>query len=195
MSTARIKEEQMAEKEKQVPMSEAKRQVEVTSERLALLHLSFARTIIDELGEEQGTKLVLKAIRNYGRRVGEAARKKVVAQGLEPLPENYGKASDLPEYGMHEGREKVVVDGEDRSRAYGCVMGKVWIEQNEAELGRLYCFVDAAKYMAYNPDFKLYHNKATTDGDAFCEFSVRRTTEQEKRDFADDDADWSYIDK
>ena len=45
-----MEEEQMAEKEKQVPLSEAKRQVEVTSQRLALLHLSFARAIIDELG-------------------------------------------------------------------------------------------------------------------------------------------------
>ncbi len=168
--------------------------MEVTSERLALLHLSFARTIVDELGEEEGKKLILKAIKNYGKRVGQAAREKVISQGLEPTPENYGKASDLPEYGMHEGREKVLVDGENRSRAYGCVMGKVWVEQGEPELGRLYCYVDAAKYLAYNPDYKLIHNKALTDGDAYCEFSVRKTTEQEKRDFADDDAEWSYID-
>jgi len=185
----------MAEKKETVSLAEASRQVAVTSERLALLHLSFARTIVNELGDEQGKALVLKAIRDYGRRIGELARKKVISQGLDPTPENYGKASDLPEYGMHEGKEKVEIDGEKRTRAYGCVMGKLWVDQNEAELGRLYCYVDPAKYMAYNPDFKLMHIKALTDGDDYCEFCVRKTTEQEKRDFSDDEADWSYIDK
>ena len=185
----------MPEKEQMVPLAEAKRQIEVTCERLALLHLAFARTIVDELGEEQGKKLVLKAIKNYGTKVGKEARRKVTALGLPPLPENYGKAADLPGYGMHEGTEKVVVDGESRSRAYGCVMGKVWVEQGEAELGRLYCYVDAAKYMAFNPDFKLIHTKALTDGDEYCELCVRPTTRQEKQDFEDDDADWSYIDR
>ncbi len=185
----------MAEKEQSIPMDLAKRQVAVTAERLALLHIAFARTIVDELGEEQGKKLVLKAIRDYGRRVGEQARRKVVEQGLEPLPENYGKASDLPEYGMHDRREKVVIDGEERTRAYGCVMGKLWAELDEAELGRLYCYVDAAKYMAYNPDFKLIHTRALPDGDEYCELCVRPTTGQERRDFENDGADWSYIDR
>ncbi len=184
----------MSGNEEMVSLAWAKQQVEVTAKRLALLHLSFARTIVDELGEKQGKKLVLKAIRDYGRRVGGQAREKVIAQGLAPLPEHYGKASDLPEHGMHSSREKVVVDGEVRTRAYGCVMGELWEEQGESELGRLYCYVDAAKYMAYNPDFKLIHTKALPDGDAYCELCVRPTTEQEKRDFASDDADWSYID-
>ena len=184
----------MGENEKMVPLTEAKRQVEVTSERLALIHLAFARTLVDELGEEQGKKLILKAIKDYGRRVGESARQRVIAQGLEPLPENYAKAADLPRYGMHQGTEKVVVEGESRSRAYGCVMGKVWMDQGEPELGRLYCYVDAAKYMAYNPDFKMVHEKALPDGDDYCELCVRPTSEKERRDFANDDADWSYID-
>jgi len=184
----------VAEQERMVPLAEAARQVEVTSERLALLHLAFARTIVNELGEENGKKLVLEAIRNYGRLVGEQARQKVLKQGLDPLPENYAAAGDLPEYGMHEGREKVVIGGENRTRAYGCVMGKVWAQQGEAGLGRLYCYVDAAKYMAYNPGFKMVHTKALPDGDDYCELCVRPTSEEERRDFADDEADWSYID-
>ena len=96
---------------------------------------------------------------------------------------------------MHRRKEKVVVDGENRTRAYGCVMGELWMEQGEPELGRLYCYVDAVKYMAYNPDFKLIHTKALPDGDDCCELCVRPTTEQEKRDFASPDSDWSYIDE
>ena len=185
----------MPQKDEMISLSQASAQVKVTSQRLALLHLAYARTIVNELGEEEGKKLVLKAIKDYGKRVGEQARQKVAAQGLPTTPENYGKASDLPAYGMHTGGEKVVVDGEERKRAYGCVMGELWIEEGEAELGRLYCYVDPAKYMAYNPDFKLCHTKAIPDGDEFCEFRVKPTTEQEKRDFASSDSDWSYIDE
>ena len=48
--------------------------------------------------------------------------------------------------------------------------------------------------MAFNPKFKLIHTKALPDGDEYCELVVRPTTEQERKDFADKDKDWSYID-
>ena len=74
-------------------------------------------------------------------------------------------------------------------------MGKLWNELGEGELGRLYCLVDPAKYMAYNPNFKLAHLRALPGGDEYCELVVRPTTEQERKDFADKDKDWSYIDR
>jgi hypothetical protein len=95
---------------------------------------------------------------------------------------------------MHTGREKVTINGETRTRAFGCVMGKIWNEIGEGKLGRLYCYVDPAKYMAFNPKFKLMHTKVLPGGDDCCEMAVRSTTEQERKDFADTDADWSYID-
>jgi len=73
-------------------------------------------------------------------------------------------------------------------------MGKYWNEMGMGELGRLYCFVDVAKYMAFNPDYKLVHLKALPDGDEHCEFAIGLTTEQEKKDFFDENKDWRYID-
>lgn len=183
--------------EETISLEEAKRQVELTSQRIGLLHLSFAKTIVDELGEEKGKKLILKAIKDYGRKCGERVKKGVVAQGLELTPENYGAGGtgSLPKFGMHEGREVVEVDGEKRVRAYGCVMAKIWREYGEEELGRFYCYIDPAKYMAYNPNFKLVHIKAMPDGDDYCELTVRATTEKEREDFASEDKDWSYIDR
>ena len=102
---------------------------------------------------------------------------------------------DLPLYGMHDSVDKVEVDGEIRIRSYGCVMGKLWQELGESELGRLYCYVDPAKYMTFNPDFKLMHLKALPDGDEYCELVVRPTSEQERSDFADKDKDWTYLDR
>ena len=77
---------------------------------------------------------------------------------------------------------------------HGCVMGQLWNDLGENELGRLYCYVDPAKFMTFNPEFKMVHTRAMPDGDDCCEFAVRPTTAQEREDFADTDADWAYID-
>ena len=183
----------MATRKETVTLEEAKQQVRKVCVRLGLLHLSFAKTLVEELGEKKGKELVLKAIKDYGTRIGEEVKANVTAQKLDNAPANY--RGDLPLYGMHEGAESVEVGGETRRRAYGCVMGKVWNELGEGELGRLYCYVDPAKYMAFNPKFKLVHTKALPDGDEYCELVVRPTTEQERRDFADKDKDWSYLDR
>ncbi len=180
-----------------IPLEDAEHEVMLTSRRIALLHLAFAKTLIEEFGEERGTELTIKAIKAYGTRVGQEARDAVLAQGLELTPENFsaGAARGLPKIGMHTGRDTLVVDGEHRFRAFGCVMGKVWNELGEGKLGRLYCLVDPAKFMAYNPQFKLAHAKALPAGDACCEFCIRPTTEQERQDFASNDAEWTYIDQ
>lgn len=176
-----------------VSLSDAKEQVSKVCKRLALLHLSFAKTLVEEYGEEKGKELVLKAIKNYGIRVGEGAKERASNCGLDNSPENF--KGDLPAYGMHDNVQKEKVDDESHTKAYGCVMGKVWKELGENELGRLYCYVDPSKFMAFNPDFKLMHIKAIPDGDEYCEFAIRPTNEKEKQDFADNNKDWSYIDK
>ncbi len=182
----------MAKKQEMVTLEEAREQVRKVCRRLGLLHLAYAKTIIDEVGEEKGTQLVLEAIKNYALIVGEEVKKKVKAQGLENVPANYKE--DLPLYGMHDRTETVEVNGEKRTRLYGCVMAQVWHGLGEDELGRLYCYVDPAKYMAFNPNFKQIHTKVVTEGCDYCELVIRPTTEQERKDLADKDKDWRYID-
>lgn len=43
--------------------------------------------------------------------------------------------------------------------AHGCVLAKVWLEYGEEKIGRLYCHMNVAKYMGYNPNYKLIHTK------------------------------------
>ena len=170
-----------AEKEDMVPLEEAKKQVEIAGRRIALLHLAYARMLVEEFGEERGRKLILKAIKDYGIRVEEKAKRGV---------------QDLPKYGLHDEQSGwVEVEGEKRARAYSCVLAKEWKEWGENSLGRLYCYIDPARTMAGDPMKKLVHLKAVPDGDDYCELVFRPTTEKERRDFADKDADWEYIDK
>jgi hypothetical protein len=181
-----------------VPASQAAAALQSVSRRLGLLHLSYARTIIDELGEEDGVRLISKAIKNYGSRIGEKTRKEVLGKGLEATPENFaqGDSYALPKIrGLHERLEAVEVEGRIRVRTLGCMLAEVWKEYGEEKLGRLYCYMDPAKYMAYNPDYKLAHTKTVPDGDDCCEFEVKPTTEQEKEDFLSEDRDWFHIDK
>lgn len=181
------------EKKQTVDLKDAKEQVRKVCRRLALLHLSYAKIIINELGDKKGKQLVLKAIKDYGVRIGKEVKDAVFARGLDYDPENYQE--DLPLYGIYNGMEKVDVNGEKRIRAYGCVMGKLWQELGEDEIGRYYCYVDPAKYIAFNSNFKLIHTKTIPDGDEYCELTVKSTTKQERKEFFEKDKDWSYIDK
>jgi len=182
-----------AKREDMVLLEEAKEQVRRVCERLALLHYAFAKTLVDELGDDKGRQMTMNAIKRYSKIVGERVREKVKAQALDNSLENYKE--DLPLYGMHDGRETVYVDGERRTRVTGCAMAKVWRELKAEELGRIYCYVDPGKYMAYNPSFKLIHYKALPDGDEYCEMAVKPTTEQDREEFAARDADLSRLDR
>lgn len=187
----------MTEAEKQIPLSEAAREVELVSRRLGLLHLAFARTIVGDLGEKAGRELILHCIKYYGRLVGEKAKEDVKEQGLPVIPANFsaGQARSLPHIGMHERHAAVEVDGQKRSQVYGCAMAKVWREYGEEELGSLYCFVDLAKYMYYNPEYKCVHTRSMpVSGGNCCEFASLPTSEKERNDFFTSGKDWTYID-
>ena len=197
MSCERRRIRMTTKKEEVIPFEEAKQAVESASRRVALLHLSYVKTLIAELGVKKGNELIVKAIKDYGIRIGEKTKREILDQGLEPLPKNFsaGKSYAIPRFGMHERIETVEVEGEPGIRAYGCVLAKVWREYGEEKLGRLYCYMDVAKYMAYNPNYKLAHTRAIPDGDDYCELVVRPTTEKERKDFSAKDKDWFYIDK
>lgn len=180
-----------------ISRADAAHEIELVSRRLGLLHLAFSRTLVDEFGDKEGRKLILKAIKRYGTMVGKEVKVAVEGQGLPLTPENYGvgKSRSLPSFGMHSGSEEVEVDGKRRMRAYGCVMAKVWKEYGEDSLGRLYCYVDPAKYMAYNSKYKLAHTKAIPDGAEFCEFCIEKTTKKERAAFNSKEGNWQFIDR
>lgn len=155
-----------------IPLADAEKAVNDMTRRVALLYLSFARTLVDTFGEEEGRALVAMIMRDYGTRVGRATRARVEALGLEPTPENFNKGSDLSPIGFHAG--VAAVDGEPRRQVFGCVLAEVWREYGETDLADLYCLVDPAKMQAYNPDFTMVHTKKVLWGDDCCEMATRK---------------------
>ena len=178
-----------------IPLEEARRQVALVCRRLGLLHLAFARVLVDRLGAEEGRRTLARAIEEYGRLIGEGKKKWAAERGMDLEAESFFELSDLPSFGMHDRTEIVEVEGERRIRAYGCVMGQVWNEYGEGELGHFYCLVDPASSMTFNPARKLVHLKRLPDGDRYCELVMRPTTEEDRADFQAEDTDWEAIEE
>jgi predicted hydrocarbon binding protein len=185
------------EQQDRVSLSRARKALASVSRRIALLHLAYAKAIIKELGRERGTRVISEALKDYAAKIGEKTKQEVMAKGLEPTPENFGQGDSytLPDFpGMHSGQEVVEDEGGKQFRAYDCILAEVWREYGEDELGRLYCYMDTAKFMGYNPNYKFVHLKAKPDGDEYCAFKITSTTEQERSDFATEGKDWFYMD-
>lgn len=172
----------MGTKRELIPRADAVKAVALTCRRMGMLHVAFAATLVKELGQEKGEELTTKAIKEYARMIGEKKKEIAIDQDWELTEENFKKLSDLPAFGMHDKYEEAVVDGEQRTRAYGCVMSKVWHEYGQDKLGRIYCYVDPASAMTFNPEFKMVHTKTVPDGDPFCELTFRSTSEEDKKE-------------
>jgi hypothetical protein len=154
-----------------ISKSDATEQVVSMCRRLAQLYISFAKTLVEQLGQQRGRELILQAISRYGQGIGQMIRQKVEAQGLPLTIENYRKFSDLPSLGFTS--KSFIAGGERRTRIDECILASVWKELGEEELGRLYCFVDQAKIEAYNPGFQYIHLKNSLDSDiAYCETTI-----------------------
>lgn len=160
----------MTEVYEMVPLSEAVNEVKVVTHRLALLHLAYARTLVNAFGWEKGKQLVLDAIKEYGRRVADKTK-----QGYQ----------SLPKYGFWERRE---------GKPPLCELGKIVLEYDEMDIGSLYCLIDPAKTMYENPEKKLIHTMCMTVGDEHCEFETVPTTEMDREDFFAEGRDWSHVD-
>lgn len=181
----------MEASKKKVHLEEAMEQVRTVGIRLALMHLAYTRTIVEEHGMEKGRDLIVKAMMAYGKMVGER---------------NKSGRQDLPWYGFHDKyvyKNSTYEDTREESaddfnyelfRVYGCILAKIFKEYDEPELGALYCYVDPAKSMAVNPECKLIHTACEVCGDEFCAFDSVPTTEQERIEFKNQDPNWKSTD-
>jgi hypothetical protein len=152
-----------------VPLSEAENEVKVVTQRLALLHLAFSKSIVEKLGWDDGKQLILDSIKLYGEYVAE--RTKQGHQGL-------------PKYGFWENRE---------GKPPLCELGKVMLEMGEPELGAMYCLIDPAKTMAADLSEKMIHTRCMILGHDECQFDTIPTSEKERKDFKKG-KDWSHVD-
>lgn len=165
------KDTTMSQSEQTMPREQCVHDVRLMARRTALLYHYFVTTLIEHLGEEKAKALTSEAIQRYGEHIGRRVRQGVEEMGLTNDVENYGKYPDLPSVGW-EGMTTETEHG-PRMRVVYCPLAAVWKELDAEELGRMYCYVDQAKYRAFNPQAALIHTCNVLDGDAYCEFDIR----------------------
>ncbi len=89
----------MSTEEPTITISQCTEEVRLMARRAALLYHAFASALVEELGDEQGKRLIEKAIRAYGHACGQAIKDDLLAQGLPLTPENFNRIRDLPAFG------------------------------------------------------------------------------------------------
>ncbi|NHJ47647.1 MAG: hypothetical protein FK733_07660 [Asgard group archaeon] len=159
-----------------ITLAEAKEEMEVAMTRLALMHLSFSKILVDEFGKEKGRELILKAITEYGSRIG-----KIIKAG----------GRDLPKFGVHTGEVYQTEEGD--YVVSGCVLAKVFKQYDELELGSLYCYVDPSKSMSADISEKLIHKTCEACGDDKCTLAIVPTSEEDKKHFNERSKDLIFL--
>ena len=69
-------------KEGTISNKDCAQQVRAMGYMFGQLYYHFAQTLVEELGEEEGKKLILKAVRNYGYERGQKTKEEVLKHGL-----------------------------------------------------------------------------------------------------------------
>lgn len=165
--------------ETSIPSEEAAEDRRALARRIGRLYLSFARVLIDRLGEDEGKKAILEAIRDYAYYCAEARKKGLV---------------DLPQRGIHRKAEVIEVSGQKRARAYGCGIAQEFAAQGEEKLGALYCYIDPCSFMLTTPNIKFYHKQMEPLGSEFCEFDLAIVSDEEMSSVLEKGRDYQDID-
>lgn len=158
--------EKMKKENNYLTLKEASEEVNIAINRVALLHLAYAETIVGKLGKEKGEQIIIDAIFNYGEKIG-----KRVLKGERDLPK-IGVYSD--EINKNEFGDFLVK---------GCQLAKIFKEYDNLELGALYCFVDPAKSMTIDKTKKVIHKTCEACGDDKCTLTIVDTTNKEQENF------------
>ncbi len=129
----------------------------------ALLYYHFGNSILDELGERKGSRLIERAVRSFALDRGRRMRRGLVAKGKKPNWKNLGQANDLPEYTFWN----------DKQGRTHCPFADIWEEKGRRgqRLGLLYCNTnDPWKLKGYNPNARIWRwVKNRNLGDKVCD--------------------------
>jgi hypothetical protein len=159
--------------EESISKTEAAEQVRQMGRMMATLYYHLSREIVAEVGTEKAQEIISRAILALGKERGEQQKEKVLTAGYEHVPQNYSKVPDLPSLGWDVAKAEQAENDTHIKITY-CPFAEVWQEKDFAKLGRLYCYIDQAKYLGFHPDSDMVTLKNVLDGDAYCEMVCRQ---------------------
>ena len=134
----------------------------------ALLYYHLTKATIEEYGDG-AKKTIKKAIREFGLERGRNISVKVKAAGEELTIDNLDKFYDMPIAVGWGPEPKYDESGRKHSCTKSCTFADLWISKNWEEIGQIYCEVDLAIRLGYNPDIIYTPTKNILAGDPCCE--------------------------
>ena len=141
-----------------------------TARQMGLLYLSIAKAVIEKY-EDEGRETILKGIKRFGRIRGERIAEKVRKTGKPLTLENFFKSYDVPvSLITNQPEPKLAQHGRLIKKVTSCPLAAFFREENQLEIGKLYCEQDFAMVQGYNPRFKLEKKASLMEGDKYCEF-------------------------
>ena len=134
------------------------------AKQLAMVYYNFASSIVDEMGEIDGTKFLKKVLKKIAIERGEAMRSEAARIGLPFAQESMEKINDLPKYAFP-------ADG--HAGDIYCPYADFWKEKGALgqKLGLLWCnIMDPWKIRTFvGPTYRLWkYGKNLNLRDDFC---------------------------
>ena len=137
------------------------------------------KAIIQELGEEKGTALIIKQIEEMGHNMGKATRKAVESKGLKDSFRNYFFESDSGNtpYDFAWTRSiKKSTDAERVAEFSYCPIadGYKRLGEEAVKIGELFCnHIDNALIQGYNPDYEC-KRESSMNLNGLCRLHFRK---------------------
>ncbi len=145
--------------------------IKFTAQHHAMLFTNIAKEVIEKIGEENGKKLIGRAVRKYGRQRGKRMALRAHKNGHALSVANYFAYGEW-EVPKDEMDFKLIEKNPDaRLNIFKCPWHSVWKENNLLEYGKYFCQeIDAALVNGFNPDLEIKVNSTQTNGGELCEF-------------------------
>jgi len=144
------------------------------AKQLAMVYYHFAKSIVDEMGETEGTKFVEKVLKEVAIERGQAMRSEAARLHLPFNQESMWKVNDLPNY---------TFPAKGHAGDIYCPYADFWKEKGALgqKLGLLWCnIIDPWKVRAFvGNSYKLWkYGKNLNLKDDFCGEAIPLTKEE-----------------
>ncbi len=147
---------------------------EFTPQHHAILFAIIARSVMNQIGEKRGGKLIRKAVKEYGQQRGKRMALRAKNNNHSLSIANYfayGEWAAQKEEMNFKFTEKMP---HARMNIFKCPWYDTWEQNDLLEYGKYYCMeIDAALVKGFNPGIEIQINSTKTNGGQFCDFVFR----------------------
>ena len=147
---------------------------EFTPTHHALMMGWISKAVVGEVGEEEGERIIRKAVVKYGNQRGKRMAMRAEANGH---PRTFANWVPYAEIKLRMGDFKMEFlerSPDARWRTSRCPWSDAWAENDLMQYGRFFCMeIDRAVVQGFNEDLVLEVNSTLSNGAEYCDMTCR----------------------